>query len=209
MLQSNTSLQHLNIASNECGDTGLGLFAEAFAVNDSLRSLDLTNNCIESGDGFEAFVERLGENVISLTSLSLASNMLGRNGGKLLGEALKRNTKLTELDVNTCHLGYGTKALIDGVGENSSLTRLKIGRNLVPKSVVKSLARVLKKNTTLKELVYSWNQMEGGKELGEALAENSSLTMLEIMNAKTSGITAQRLAKGIAMNQTLTQLDLE
>lgn len=60
----------------------------------------------------------------------------------------------------------------------------------------------------LRHLDLSWNGFsnEGAKALGDALKENSTLTVLDLSSNRINTIGADHLAKGLSQNESLKVL---
>ena len=142
-----------------------------------------------------------------LEKLILRKNYLRTNrGGEILGDMLKINTTLKELDVSENGLsiknnvgGNGpafATGIADGLSTNSTLVKVNISANAIASQEAgQALAEALKTNTVLKELDVSDNMQKdysgcivGGtgpgfaKELAVGVSANRTLTSLNISN---------------------------
>ena len=78
-------------------------------------------------EGAKAIGEALKVNT-SLTEINLWGNNIGDEGGKAIGEALKVNTSLTEISLYGNNIGAeGAKAIREALKVNTSLTKIYSG----------------------------------------------------------------------------------
>jgi hypothetical protein len=67
----------------------------------------------------------------ALTSLNMSKNgLLSKEGGTVLGEMLKGNTLLKELDVSSSGSGFA-KELAVGIKDNGAMTSLNLADNSI------------------------------------------------------------------------------
>ena len=97
VLLSNTTLRCLNLSSNNMGNDGAIMLANALAVNQGLCMLGLRDNRI-SYSSIPALAEALRTNS-TLTELDLSENRIYSDGARALLIALKDNTTLTKLEL--------------------------------------------------------------------------------------------------------------
>jgi hypothetical protein len=89
-----TNIDHLSLAFNRVGDSGLGLIA-ASLKSTKLKTLDLENADINRA-GAEALANVLKEDDTDLTTVNLSNNNVG-GAVELLLEAAKTHSKLTQV----------------------------------------------------------------------------------------------------------------
>lgn len=71
------------------------------------------------------------------------SNGIGNNGARSLAAAVKRNGKLSILNLDSNGIGeVGTKALLKALQHNSSLKMLDLSDNAIEKAIVYALANM-------------------------------------------------------------------
>ena len=99
----------------------------------------------------------------ALTSLNISNNNLfhddGAPAGKALGDMLKTNSTLKELDVSSSAQYSSSKGgpsfakgLADGLGANGALVKFDISNNKIRAEGGKALAEALKNNQVMTEL---------------------------------------------------------
>jgi len=125
--------------------------ARALHQNKTLTKLELQFNIIRT-TGARALATLLRRNT-SLTELNLQANTIAE-GALAFASALRQNTSLKHLNIEENKINdEGIKALFTSLDYNHSLQRLDFRRNDVNNSCIASLAAVLKRNeTSLKEV---------------------------------------------------------
>jgi hypothetical protein len=89
--------------ANEIHLDGLPAIAAALETNSTLESLDLWRNNI-GVDGARALAAALERNT-TLSDLDLQSNLIGDEGVRAIATALQRNTTLTSIDLEDNNIG--------------------------------------------------------------------------------------------------------
>ncbi|KAG9061903.1 hypothetical protein KI688_007054 [Linnemannia hyalina] len=144
-------------------------------------------------------------------SCELACGKIGVKEFGILTEALKTNSTLTTLDLESNSIGSnGAKALAEALKTNSFLTTLDLESNSIGENGAQALAEALKTNKTLTTLNL-WNNSigeNGARALSEALKTNSTLTTLDLWNDSIGDNGAKALAEALKTNSTLTTLNL-
>ena len=144
---ANGALVKLLMAKNNLGTKEAGeALGQALANNSVLKELDVSDNHVYKSDGGDAvgFANGLADGVKNngaLVKLTMAKNrMATKEAGEALGEMLKHNTVLKELDVSEnaeyflgCNYdGPGfAKGIAVGVSANGALTSLNISSNSI------------------------------------------------------------------------------
>lgn len=160
-----------------------------------------------------AFATKLASNK-TVTSLTLDKTKHTTKHAELLAEGLSKNTVLQSLKLSDLKiLDDGVSALAAALRLNSSLTSLSLSMVGMSAISVKELASALAVNSSLKHLDLDGNggglTDAGVKSLGHLLGTNqSSLTSLNIGNSHVGPAGIVHLAEGLAMNTTLTTLDM-
>ena len=137
----------------------------------------------------------------SLTSLDLSRNKI-QGSGEALGDALKTNKSLKELQMVGCGLNAEDgKGLAGGLAVHASLTSLNLGGNKIQGSG-QALGEALKTNKSLKELkIFACDlNAEDGKGLAGGLAVHASVTELNINANRIGNAGADAIADALKMN---------
>ncbi|XP_078251373.1 NACHT, LRR and PYD domains-containing protein 3-like isoform X4 [Rhinoraja longicauda] len=186
--------QHLGLAFNDLGDSGVKLVSAALGNPDckiqrlELRTVGLTDS------GAEDLASALSTNP-SLTELDLGDNKLGDSGVKLVSAALGNpDCKIQRLELRTVGLtDCGAEDLVSALSTNPSLTELELSGNNLGDSGVKLVSAALR-NPDCKiqrlELCSVGLTDSGAEDLASALSTNRSLTELDLSgnNLGDSGV---------------------
>ena len=115
-----------------------------------------------------------------LKSLNLQGTFLGEEIVKLIADALKTNTTLTELNISGNVISQGNAIKIsDALKINTTLTKLDLGGTQL-KSIATNIVEFLKTNKTLTSLNLSWNAIKDFTGIMDALNSNKTLTELNL-----------------------------
>mmetsp|Transcript_5234 Transcript_5234/g.11448 ORF Transcript_5234/g.11448 Transcript_5234/m.11448 type:complete len:1188 (+) Transcript_5234:1048-4611(+) len=171
---------HLNgadVDDEECKN-----IAEAISHNQSIRTLGLQKNLI----GAAEMVNVLNPDLIT--------------GGEALGEMIRMNTTLTELDLswNSIRLDSAI-AIADALAINSTLRTLNLGYNSFGDMPAQILGKTLKINVGLTHLDLEYNSLtpKAATVLANAIAFNETLLKLNINGNTLGKIGAQALVAAI------------
>jgi Ran GTPase-activating protein (RanGAP) involved in mRNA processing and transport len=192
------AMTHLDMSDNNFypGEAGKAL-GDMLAVNTVLKQLDLSN-CNMQTESTKAFAAGIRDNG-SLSSLSLSKNaLLTKEAGKVIGDMLKGNSTLKELDLSS-NFDYGAGAadgpgfaqeLADGIKDNGAMTKLNVSSNALCAEGGKFLAAALKGNHVMKELDISSNylaidandkpDMSGVIAFANAISDMRAMTSLNL-----------------------------
>jgi hypothetical protein len=149
-LKSNTTLKSLNIASTRL-NTSVQAIADLIRCTSSLTDLNLRHNRMEYAVGNIAAA--LTDNR-SLKRLALGYSGDHAVGSQALAYALRTNTTLQTLDLESC---YFEKDIFHALKVNKTLTQLNIRQVFCGDPVFGLLASVLEVNTTLWKVDFSGN----------------------------------------------------
>ena len=139
------------------------------------------------------------------------SDHVGDAGAMALAEALKRNRKLTTLNLGRNRIGdVGVTALAEALKSNRKLVYLNLGRNSIGDVGATALAEALKSNSVLKTLHLGRNSIGdvGATAVAEALKSNGALTTLNLEPNAIGDAGATALAEALKSNGALTTLNL-
>ena len=102
-LQRNSSLRMLGLAGNQLTSRGCRLLVRAIAKARAVAELDLTDNHV--GDsGCRALGELLAAPYCPLRRLLVGNNGFGVVGASAVFSALRRNSRLTHLELSLIHI---------------------------------------------------------------------------------------------------------
>jgi len=211
MLKTNNTLVKLNISNNDLYAIPRNT-ADVLKNNNTLTHLDISD-CMLSNTSFDILADLLTCNK-SLTKLIARSNF-GRNsweiGGKFikLGQCLKVNETLLELDISNCGFEEGDAiSLFEGLSQNKKLSSFNISNNMLYDDDDPYLRKMLECNTTLTELDISSTGIEYANEVFSALGKNGSIKVLNISNNNLRDDGAECLFLSLRGNSTLESLNI-
>ncbi|RIB28430.1 hypothetical protein C2G38_2239516 [Gigaspora rosea] len=218
-LCTNTTLTSLNLSQNYLGSVGEAL-ARALYENIILTLLSLGANNIGitggndiNDEGGKALAEALCTK-IALNTLELNNNKLSTEGGEARqNNILNRGGKAFAKDY--LHLNHlkskGSKALVNALCKNTTLTFLNLSYNYIDPEGGKSIGNALCKNIALTSLNLSNNNIrsEGGKALTKALYENTTLTSLNVSYNNIGCVEELALVKASHKSTNLTSLNVD
>lgn len=171
-------LSSYNLTPEDC-------HALATALTDDLHFEELSfSDCLLSEESCKLLLLGLMENR-SIKRLILKGNNVRCGGAEVLGQFLKRNTFMQNLQLEWNSLGLwdsGMAALAEGIALNQVLIVLDLKSNQITHEGAGQIAAALKRNRTLRTLDLRWNNIGllGGRELLVMLKYNKSLTSLEL-----------------------------
>ena len=152
-LAHNKKLKLLNLGWNRAKIVGAIAIADGLRQNQHLLSLNMAMNQIGQEGAF-AIANALSENY-TLISLNLQHNRIG-DSLIMLGEALKGNHTLRELNMEGCSLTSELAVLFGkALVENASLMSLNISRNDIRDAGVISVASAFKSKHSIRFVDFS------------------------------------------------------
>ena len=228
----NTTLEHVNLSDCNIGPIGALYLAYALCVNNSVKTLKLSDNPL--GDkGAWAFAKMLGGDGeerggtvnTTLEHVDLSDCNIGPEGARNLARALT-SVKTLKLSVNP--LGdEGAKALAKMLGGNggessgtvnTTLEHVDLSRCSIGLLGVQHLAQALLVNTSVKRLKLSVNPLlgdEGAKALAEMLGGNgaessgtvnTTLEHVDLCSCHIGPVGGQHLAQALCVNTSVKTL---
>lgn len=216
-----TSLQLDHVWIDDAAGTALG---GALASSTTLTHLQLTHNSISPSRPWTAagclpLFQALLENR-SLLSFEMSPSGQCAENGAVLGEVLRRNTVLEELQLHDLHFSDDDEAeqflslLLSGLAQNASLR--KLGLTTLPQIPWRALEHMFSANVTLGFLDFSFNIRSAHtmQQLLMALRGNSSLYALKLSGGRPALVESDLtvdvapLCTLIATSSGLRRLDL-
>jgi Ran GTPase-activating protein (RanGAP) involved in mRNA processing and transport len=151
-LQSNKTLEELDLSKNQIGSMGANTMITAFRDNGRtrIRMLNLAHNEIWDPDDGSFFSKNT-----TLQILNLEGNFVNDEGVELLaaGIAANEDTALVKLFLGWNGLGdEGMIALAQMIGVNTSIQVLGLGENEITSLGARKMLSALASNTTLREI---------------------------------------------------------
>ena len=233
IIRQNANLEQLYLRSNDLKTSSI-LVLQALKENSKLKLLDLNNNNM-TGEAAEDLASVIKNNS-NLEQLGLANNdlktssililqalkensklkLLDLNSNNMTGEAaenlesvIKNNSNLEQLDLTNNDLKTSSLLILQALKENSKLKVLGLSDNNMTGGAAENLASVIKNNSNLEHLYLANNDLKTPSILIlQALKENSKLKVLDLSDNNMTGEAAEDLASVIKNNSNLKQLYL-
>ena len=210
-MKRSESLSSLYLNCGDIGDAGATALAEVLRTSTTLNSLGLLNNPGIGNPSVISLCEALKVNT-TLSSLNLSGTGISDAGVLSLVEVLKTNTSsLTSLFLSDIKISYQSiKSIAEILRVNSTLKNLEFEGNKVGVGGTKLIAESLKANTTLKLLSLSRNNIKAkcGRLFSDSLKVNGTLESLTLAENALGSRGAQLLSEGLRVNTSLRHLDL-
>ena len=210
-LKRSVSLSSFHLIASDIGDAGATALAEVLRTNTTLKSMDLQKNPGIGNPSVMSLCEALKVNT-TLSSLDLSGTGISDAGVLSLVEVLKTNTSsLTSLLLSDIKISHQSlKSIAEVLRVNSTLKDLTFKGNKVGVGGTKLIAESLKANTTLKLLSLSRNNIKAkcGRLFSDSLKVNGTLESLTLAKNALGSRGAQLLSDGLRVNTSLRHLDL-
>ena len=146
------------------------------------------------------------------------NKMLTKAAGKALGDMLKANSVLKELDVSSNYDYYAdstdgagfASGIADGVSTNGALVKFDVSKNNLGKEGTKALAEALNGNQIMAELNLAENSMgkNGAMDIAKTIPTMGALVKFDISNNNVYAAGGKALAAALNGNQVMTELNL-
>eukprot|EP00817_Percolomonadidae_sp_ATCC50343_P002972 CAMPEP_0117419970 /NCGR_PEP_ID=MMETSP0758-20121206/1425_1 /TAXON_ID=63605 /ORGANISM="Percolomonas cosmopolitus, Strain AE-1 (ATCC 50343)" /LENGTH=238 /DNA_ID=CAMNT_0005201353 /DNA_START=271 /DNA_END=987 /DNA_ORIENTATION=+ len=192
------------------GDEGANILGQFIKPNCFLKKLELLDNRIGI-KGCNAISESLHHNEC-LTHLTLDYNDIGDEGASVLAVGVSWNNALQNLSLNYCSInGEGGEVIGNEiVGKSRSLQELHLKGNPIGAKGVTAIGNALKQTTVLKLLNIAdtnfGHSMKAIQALGEGMAENASVTNLNIHMNTLNPEGIPNFLELLKQNKTLTKI---
>ncbi|CAI6002338.1 unnamed protein product [Closterium sp. NIES-64] len=226
LAQQLRSFRTVDLSGKSLGDEGFKYLAESLAFNNSVESVDFSNNgigpegSVESVDfsnngigpeGVKALTEALATNAY-LKTLNLSGNTIGDEGAKVLAGIMEQNRGVQTLQLSSNGIGdEGMRALAEMVKKNEAIVCLEMNNNGIEYEGCAALADALTSTKSLRSLHLNGNYAGtlGVSASAKGLRESSLLSLFPLVSplgnyAGTLGASA--LAKGLQENKSLREL---
>ena len=211
-LRNSLVLSVLNLAGTCIGPDGISFIVHGLEGNQSLSSLDLSNN----GLGYKS-IEKLAKVLVrtDVRDLNLAYNKIGNDACEALGLMMSggfngfcvlEKLDLTENEINSDGLGK----LLAALRINSQLSSLNLKKNDFSMGISSHMHQFLCENASLKSLTLSHCQISCDhlSSFPEGLSKNNGLVHLNLSYNKISDKGVNFISQGLIKNSNLKTLDL-
>ena len=212
-LGGTSSIQELNISSNNFGIVGITPFLEflegdsfvrkAGTIMSKLDRLDLSNVGL-GNDGVAKLTRAISKRrKAKLIDLHLSFNMIGSGGtGTLMNKLLEQNLISLSLDNNVIG-DAGCQLVAASLTSMHTLSRLNLSFNQIGSRGITSLMRALVGSESLTYLGLSGNvvKISAAIAMGFALAQHPRLAHIEVDNCCLSQVAQCHIVSGIISNR--------
>ncbi|KAF9186442.1 T-complex-associated testis-expressed protein 1 [Haplosporangium sp. Z 767] len=221
-LQTNDTLQELNLARNKLTDQDITVLCQSLAQNttQSLQKLDLClNSFTEQGTKSVAdFLASQDQHQQSgLREIDLSDNEITEEGGMAIGRALETNKHLERLRMSSCmdpplpvedddedKIQWDDQIeVLDRPLSEDQATEIRSDGD----AVLEALAVALKTNETLQEIWMDYCNISsiGAMSLADALRQNRGLTTIRMRNNRIGNRGARALGAALTPAHSLDQ----
>lgn len=191
LFAGNPNLTKLDLSGQGIRRGFLHQLSEALEKSTTFKILDLNAGSFYPTHGEATFYGELAPGIADIidklacvSTILASSRQISNDGAIQIAAALKKNTNLTTLVLADRGIGDdGTAAIFDAVRKNrkTALLHLALSGGLVSLKAAKSLAALLKKNTTLVEVrIGTVNDAESLKHIRDGLLRNGTVIKLSI-----------------------------
>ncbi|KAM3918676.1 NACHT, LRR and PYD domains-containing protein 12-like isoform 2-T2 [Leptodactylus fuscus] len=203
-------IEELNLSHNKLPDTSCTQLASGIRKNQSLKILDLSNNCL-SGPHFSDLMAALSSPACRIEELRLDGNALPDTSCTQLASVIRNNQSLKILLLSYNHLsGPHFSDLVAALSSpGCRIERLYLAGNDLPDTSCTHLASVIRNNQSLKILALSNNHLSGRHFSDLMAALSSPACRIEILDLSSNDLPDTfftQLASVIKNNQSLTRL---
>eukprot|EP00878_Enallax_costatus_P046019 GHUV01055590.1.p1 GENE.GHUV01055590.1~~GHUV01055590.1.p1 ORF type:complete len:335 (+),score=121.68 GHUV01055590.1:1062-2066(+) len=199
--QAGCTLQRLVLSHNALGDSGVSALASALQTNKSLQHLDISGTDVAE-KGIICLAATLAENNSGIRSLSISSPLLQQRPQHEsithLARMLACNTSIQMLQLSKAGLTDAALEILvkDGLLRNNSVTQLDLSANRFSSLAGEHLHQLLSssRGQAIATLDLSHNRLEdsGAKQLAASLPNCQALTHLNVASCSVgdAGITS-------------------
>ena len=195
LLKNDPSAKSLDLQNSE--NVSLPLLASVIRRNSTLETLGLAG--LGLGDTGADIVAGILRDQKSVVTVDLSNNMIGIHGVKsLIENCLKTNRTITSLNMQGNKIGDdASRMLVDLLKVNDNVTSLNLTGNAVTMNAMEAVSRALELNRQPLELK---------KALYRAIANDPSLTEIDVSWLPSMQASASFLAPGLKANTFVSVL---
>lgn len=153
-----TSLIELILSGNSLMDDGIKLLLKCFKLNQSLKALDLSDNCLSSKSC--KYISQI-LSYTNIQSLDMSANEIDSTGLIELSFPIKNESKLSILKIHSNKIcSEGLKVFSENILDNFSLKYVDLRDNLIDYIGINCLSELIKgKRSGLTEICLTYNKL--------------------------------------------------
>ncbi|KAK3260834.1 hypothetical protein CYMTET_30231 [Cymbomonas tetramitiformis] len=172
-LSQNRSVRTLDLSGNCIGDVGAGSLGVVFTENTTLRDVNLSWNNIKS-PGAKVLAHGLKDS-FSIHKFNISWNGLGDTGGGFFGEMMYTNNSIKELDMSYARVGVDACMVIaEGLKKNMRLEYLSLNGNPLGEEGGRLLMAAVEVSASLKHIGLQDSNFSGLKQFVSLKGKNPS-----------------------------------
>ena len=201
-----SKLTKLNISTN---NANLKFIVELLVYSTKLIDLDFSNNTLNDSLDATLIFSELKNIFINLMKLNMSGicNKFSDEVVNALAHVLPLNMKLIELDLSNNNLYSEGVIKIFSEMNTSTLIKLSISNNNITDQAADTIATFISRNTELKELDLSHNNLKSEGALKVAKANIINLTNFNVSHNSITQLAAKDIAIFLSYNTKLKVLD--
>ena len=238
-IQSNRALAKFNISDNKLCGPGTKTLAGALKGNQIMTELNISRNGMGWDDWYNEGSDMSGVEALAsaiptmgaLVKFDISDNNLRAEGGKALGEALKDNQIMQELNIASNELIHkadakttadidmsGVIAISDAIPTMGALVKFDISNNLLGAEGVKALGEALKGNGVMTDLNLASNyaglkpggksDMSGVSAISDAIHTMGALVKFDFSNNELRADGGKAIAGALKNNNIMKELNI-
>ncbi len=203
-------LKILDLSQNKLDSTAVDHIAKIIPHTPQLENLYLWRNKYVKSGGAVSLISTLVDHK-ALKILSLSGINFGEEDCKQLACLLSSNQSLEELDVSFNNLSSDSLHILFRGLRQSKIKILDLSSNMFGDSESIDLGQILAENNTITklDLIHCSISTIGGAALASSLMTNSTLEYLDIRRNSLRGEAAQKFAELLQHNKTLRTLNMD
>jgi Ran GTPase-activating protein (RanGAP) involved in mRNA processing and transport len=212
VLQINKTLQFLNLSGSGIGYEGCRILARGLEDNESLLSLDISNNELGPNIALPLAKSLITSQVIEL---NIAGNKLGDPGALnlfyMFSTGAPRNAVIQNLDISSNNIStMGVSRIFDALGRNGSVKEFNISNNNLGGKGIVSLANLFWDNRTIKVFQISNCDLgfDGADAIATGLTKNLCIESLNVSKNTFKDEGAIAIAAALKENTHIKSLDM-
>jgi Ran GTPase-activating protein (RanGAP) involved in mRNA processing and transport len=204
-LMENKFINEIDLSWNKIFENNsLEVLAKLIEKNNTLVTLNLNNNRVNTNEDFDLFIEAITNS--RLETLYIGSFFNKTKNVKKFLEALKNNKSIKKIDLSDNHIDYeATKVLAELLLVNTTLKEIYLYGAKTGTSGTIALAKSLKVNTSLESLVLDCSDWEScaAQKMAKALSSNKGILVLHLLGIGKCINSALLLAHVLKQNKAL------